>query len=250
MDFWSGALGFFLGLAANKTSERWTLYRAHRDARRLAGEWVAHNYKPEDDRFIDPQPMPHAGLTVISAKSWWSTNSHVLDVHAQDIESNGQVKDHNGFLAIDPMCPWRAIRTIRYVGSDLITEQRIEISGDGDVLYVFDKSADGRYSKKHALRRVSPASLILSPMASVTPLETQEESAILYARRCYALAFFALSCLWLLIVTVLLYLNGFSVAHVSDPVLIAAITTIPVNILAALFVVFRYLFPSAPTRRS
>jgi hypothetical protein len=74
-------------------------------------------------------------------------------------------------------------------------------------------------------------------------LETNQEKAVLFAHRRYALAFFVLSCLWLLMVMVLLYLNGFSVVHLSDPVLIAAITAIP-----ALFVVFKFLASAAPTR--
>jgi hypothetical protein len=45
------------------------------------------------------------------------------------------------------------------------------------------------------------------------------------------------------VVTALLCLNGFSVVHVSDPVLVAAITAVP-----ALFLVLKFLFPAAPTR--
>ena len=75
------------------------------------------------------------------------------------------------------------------------------------------------------------------------PLETKQEEATLRARRGYALAFFVVSCFWLLVVTVLLFLRSFSVAHVSDSVLIVAITTIP-----ALFLLVRFLFPRSPTR--
>jgi hypothetical protein len=245
MDFWSGALGFVLGLAANKTSERWTIYRAHRAARRLAGEWIAHDYQPGDSRSIDTQPMLGAGLTVISARSWWQANSHVLDVYAQDVDS-GKVRNHHGWIAIDPARPQRATRTIFYEDSDEVEEQRIAISDDCNTLHVFDESVDGGYSKKHALRR-RHVSFILNSMepefvgVSTLP-DVKEEVAILYARRGYAFACFVLSCTWLFIVTVLLYLSGFSVVHVSDPVLIAAIAVIP-----ALFLVFRFLFPSAPT---
>ena len=147
-----GALGFFLGLAANNISERLTLYRAHRAARRLAGEWVAHDYEPGNNRSIDPRPMPGAGLTVISARPWWSKSSHILDVHAQDVDS-GQVRNHHGYLAIDPIRPQRATRTIFYVDSDEIAEQRVEISDDDNTLHLFDESADGGYSKETALRR-------------------------------------------------------------------------------------------------
>ena len=63
------------------------------------------------------------------------------------------------------------------------------------------------------------------------------------ARRFYAPAFFGLSCLWLVIVTALLYLNGSSRLHLSDTVLIAALTTTTANILGTLLVVAKYLFP-------
>jgi hypothetical protein len=64
------------------------------------------------------------------------------------------------------------------------------------------------------------------------------------ARCFYAPAFFLLSCFWLLIVTVLLYLNGFSIVHVSDSVLIAVVTTTTANIIGTLLVVAKYLFPN------
>ena len=248
MDFWSGALGFFLGLAANNISERWTLYRAHRDAKKLVGEWVAHNYQRDNPRSIDPQTMPGAGLTVISARSWWRTHSHILDVHAQDVNS-GQVRNHHGWIAIDPARPQRATRTLFYEKSDEIEEQRILISDDGNTLHVSDESVGGGYSPKHALRRrMSPVGLIMNSMApepagNGAPLKAKQEDAVPCARRRYALPFFVVSCVWLGVVTVLLLLNGLSAAHVSDSVLIAAIAAIP-----ALFAISRFLVPGAPAR--
>lgn len=247
MDFWSGVFGFFFGLAANNISERWTLYRAHRAARKLAGEWVAYNYQSQDNRSIDSLPMPGAGLTVISARSWWRPHSHVLDVYAQDINS-GDVRNHHGWIAIDPARPQSATRTIFYYDSDEIEEQRILISDDGNTLHVFDESVDGGYSKKHALRRrLNPESLILSFMASepvgVSTLFEPKEQNNPYAHRGYALFFFLVSCIWFVVVTVLLFLSGFSVVHVPDSVLIAAIAVIP-----ALFAIFGLLLPGAPTR--
>ena len=104
---------------------------------------------------------PAQGSPVVSAKSWWRTPSHVLDVHAQDLNS-GQIRNHHGWIAIDPSRPQRATRTIFYDDSDEIEEQRILISDDGNTLHVFDESVGGGYSKKHALRRrMSPASFIL-----------------------------------------------------------------------------------------
>jgi hypothetical protein len=67
------------------------------------------------------------------------------------------------------------------------------------------------------------------------------------ARRFYAPAFFGLSCLWLVIVTGLVFCSGFSVRgfHVSDHVLIAVVTTTTANIIGTLLVVAKYLFPGS-----
>ena len=54
--------------------------------------------------------------------------------------------------------PVRAIRTVRYMDSDEITEQRIEISRDNKTLYVFPADPAAGYNR-HALRRIFPAML-------------------------------------------------------------------------------------------
>lgn len=77
---------------------------------------------------------------------------------------------------------------------------------------------------------------------------TLSEQERMTARRRYAPRFFALSCLWLGIVTALLFLSGLSIVHLSDSVLIAAITITTANVLGTLFVVARYLFPGNPAR--
>ena len=86
--------------------------------------------------------------------------------------------------------------------------------------------------------------------------QTKEEAEISYqqvlrlseqermvARRFYAPAFFVLSCLWLVMISVLLFLHGFGIMRLSDSVLIAALSTTTANVLGTLFVVARYLFP-------
>jgi hypothetical protein len=85
-----------------------------RAAKGLSGEWIAYNYNPDDNRSIDLYPMPRAGLTVISVKSRWSRQGHVLDVHGRDIDPKERVRDHAGYLTIDPVRPRRATRTIFY----------------------------------------------------------------------------------------------------------------------------------------
>jgi hypothetical protein len=65
-------------------------------------------------------------------------------------------------------------------------------------------------------------SMAPEPAANGAPLKAKQEEAVPCARCRNALPFFVVSCIWLSVVTVLLFLNGRSVAHVSDSVLIAA----------------------------
>lgn len=235
MDFWPSALGFFLGLAANKVSEHWARIQAYRRAKKLAGEWIAYNYDEGNPRKIEEKPMPGAGLTVISFKPWWWPHSHVLDVSAEDLDS-GDVRLHHGWIAIDPERPQLATRTIFYDECDEIAEQRLVISDDGNTLFVFDKSAGGGYRRKHALRRHQAGSGILAPMGDESSCSvTEEEKGILSDRRRYASFGFALSCLWLIAIAILLWLNAVSVVHISDPVLIASIAAIPALFCGCLF---------------
>jgi hypothetical protein len=152
-DLWAGVLlglpaGFAVGILVNKVWELLVRSRANTVARELAGTWVAHEV---DGRDVAPEPMLNALPTTISARPWWKADSHVLDVTGQD-DSNGRVRDHMGYLAIDPACPWRAGRTVRYLDSEEIAEQRIEISRDNRTLYVFPADPGAGY-KRHALRR-------------------------------------------------------------------------------------------------
>jgi hypothetical protein len=151
-DLWVGVLlGIPAGIVVNKIWELWTRSRSHHAAAKLAGVWIAYNMQ---GRNVDVTPMPGASPTMISAKSRWSADSHVLEVNGQDISSDGKKRDHLGYLAIDPACPWRGIRTVRYADSDEISEQRIEIGRDGNTLYVFPRE-DG-YSK-HAIISIARA---------------------------------------------------------------------------------------------
>jgi hypothetical protein len=89
-----------------------------------------------------------------------------------------------------------------------------------------------------------------------TPWGTKEEAEIRYldvqteselqtreARRKWAPKFFYLSCVWLGLVALLLIMQGFRIFHLSDAVLIAAVTTTTANILGTLAVVANYMFP-------
>ena len=144
VDFWAGLiLGFLLNLVATQFWELWKRYQAHADAKKLAGTWIAHNML--DARNVDlAHPMPNAGLTVIKARPrWWSVNSHVLDVEAEDVAPS--LRRQSGSLVIDPVFPRRATRFVFYEDSHEISEQKIVISLDGRTLHVFpvDLSAAG-----------------------------------------------------------------------------------------------------------
>jgi hypothetical protein len=238
MNFWSSALGFLFGIAANHTFERWTVYRANRAAKRLAGEWTAHNLVAGDPRSIDPQTMPGAGLTVISARPWWRRDSHILDVYAQDL-NDGNVRHHHGWIAIDRDRPQRATRTIFYEDKDEIEEQRILVSDDGDTLHVFDESVGESYSKRHALKRrlIAPSTIIDSMTTDAEggpPRVSDHKQSVSAVGGRYALVCFFSACLWLVVVTLLVFLSGFSVTRTADSVLIAAIAAIPALFLISI----------------
>jgi hypothetical protein len=136
VNFWAGVLlGFVFNLVATQFWELWKRFQAHAGAKKLAGTWVAHNML--DARNVDlSHPMPNAGLTVIRPKRhWWSANSHVLDVEAEDIGPT--LRRQSGSLVIDPVFPRRATRLVCYEDSHEISEQKIVISLDGRTLHVF-----------------------------------------------------------------------------------------------------------------
>jgi hypothetical protein len=80
------------------------------------------------------------------------------------------------------------------------------------------------------------------PVSVRTSVEPNERTNP-HSHRGYALSFFLIACIWFVVVTVLLFLSAFSIAHVPESVLIAAIAVIP-----ALFVIFGLLLPGPPTR--
>jgi hypothetical protein len=133
-------IGLALGLFTNKVTEYLTRFRSYRTAKKLVGEWTAHNML--DGRHVDRHtPMPGAGPTEIKAQSWWMAwwpDSHVLDVSGADT-SDG--RHHRGPLVIDSICPRVATRIVLYdAPSDEVSEQRIVISQDLRTLYVFPVS--------------------------------------------------------------------------------------------------------------
>jgi hypothetical protein len=156
MAFWSGVfLGFVASLLANHCWELLTRYRTLKTAARLVGTWIAYNIR---GRMIEPTPMTGAGETVVSAKPhWWSHNSAVLDVRAEDINpSTGERRDHSGHIVFNPSIPWLATRIDRYFDSHEISGQRLVMGTDLNTVYVFPVSAVstlGDVYAKHAWRR-------------------------------------------------------------------------------------------------
>jgi len=133
LDFGIGVLAGVIG------SYLWDIrarYLAHENARKLAGTWVAYDIH---GRAIDAIPMPGAGVTVISSRPRrWTADSAVLDVRGQDAgPSSGHARVHGGHIVLDTVIPGRATRTVRYDDSDEISEQRLEISPDSQIIYVF-----------------------------------------------------------------------------------------------------------------
>jgi hypothetical protein len=158
--FWAGVLlGFFLGFVANILANHyWELrarYQNYKAAAKLAGTWIAYNMH---GRTVDSTPMPGAGPTIVSSKPhWWSDNSAVLDVRAQDVDiPTGRTRDHDGHIVIDPAFPWLATAIVRYADSNEISEQRLVIGPDFNIVYIFPVAGVatlGDVYTKHAWRR-------------------------------------------------------------------------------------------------
>jgi hypothetical protein len=160
-EFWAGALiGFFAGIVASILANYlWDLRarrRAYKAASKLVGTWVAYNIH---GRTIDTTPMPGSGLTVVSSKPhWWTADSGVLDVCAQDIDAaTGRKRQHDGTIVLDPANPWLATRIDRYADSNEISQQRLEIDPkDRNTVYIFPDptvATLGDVYARHAWRR-------------------------------------------------------------------------------------------------
>ena len=163
-DFWKGTLigaliGFFAGIVASIVANYiWDLgarWKACSAARRLVGSWVAYDIH---GRAIDTTPMPGAGLTVVSSRSWWGADSGVLDVRAEDIDaSTGRTRKHDGTIVLDAVSPWLATRIDRYADSNEVSQQRLEVDpSDYNTVLIFPDptvATLGDVYGKHAWRR-------------------------------------------------------------------------------------------------
>jgi len=160
--FWVGLLlGFVAGIIASVFANYlwdWIARRlAYHTARRLVGTWEAYNIH---GRLVDTTPMEGAGLTEVSSKPyWWSANSAVLDVRAQDIDkSTGAKRDHDGYIVFDAAVPWLATRIDRYTDSNEVAQQQLVVGSNSDIVYLFPIATGAILSDvygKHAWRRKS-----------------------------------------------------------------------------------------------
>jgi hypothetical protein len=156
MIFWAGVLlGFVANMVATYCWDWIERYKAHCSACRLVGTWVAYNVH---GRHVDATPMEGAGLTEVSSKPhWWSENSAVLDVRAEDTNTvTGEKRQHDGHIVFDEAIPWLANRIDRYADSNEIAQQQLVIASDLDIVYVFPIATGatlGDVYGKHAWRR-------------------------------------------------------------------------------------------------
>jgi len=77
----------------------------------------------------------------------------------------------------------------------------------------------------------------------IKELEYLEKKQYLDLRKKFAWATFALLVLWLAVILVIVFLQGYSCITLSDAVLITLISTTTANIAAYFLVVIRHLFP-------
>lgn len=74
------------------------------------------------------------------------------------------------------------------------------------------------------------------------------------ARKIYAALFFALACAWVVVISVLLFFQGFGAGsldfRLSYSVLLAAIGSTTADIIGVVYVVANYLFPAGRKRGS
>lgn len=160
-------VGFFSGVLSSaavayfvELGTRWRLYC---EARKLRGTWIA--YDMLDGRTVDrSKPMKDSWPTVMTPKPWWRSclaDSHVLDISADHVSSDGRLRHHEGYLIVDRASPRLATRIVCYTDSDEVSEQRIVIGSKGDTLHVFPVVPQSQPTisyKRHALcRREDPS---------------------------------------------------------------------------------------------
>jgi hypothetical protein len=163
VGFFSGVLS---GVLVAYFVELWTRKRLHAAAKQLEGEWIA--YDMLDGRTIDrSEPMKNSWPTAMTPKPLWrccAADSHVLDISADHVSSDGRLRHHEGYLIIDRASPRLATRIVCYADSDEVSEQRIVISsstGDSkkpDTLHVFPvvTAAPSISYNRHALLKRAP----------------------------------------------------------------------------------------------
>jgi hypothetical protein len=115
-------LGVPVGYLGSKLLELHTRSRAHRVAADVEGGWAMYDYVGS----TASRRVEGAYTEIELATSQFSPDSCLLTVRGKD--PGGSL--HDGFLAIDPHCPFRAIRSLRYQGTDEVVDQQITVNLD------------------------------------------------------------------------------------------------------------------------
>jgi hypothetical protein len=86
----------------------------------------------------------------------------------------------------------------------------------------------------------------VSNQAQEFSIKLQGQAQDIKERKTYAKRFFALGCVWVGAITIILFLQGFGKHlgfNLSDRVLLVALGTTTANVLGVIYVVAKYLFP-------
>jgi hypothetical protein len=151
------AVAFALGvLASLVASHFWELIQRSRlknQARALEGIWMGYHFV---GREIDSKPMAGSGETRVESKEWrFGSRSGVLQVKSEDLDvTSGRPRYHSGYIVLDRHLPWTARRIDRYDEEHEVSEQRMILTADPDVIYIFpDKMVASANYGAHAWRR-------------------------------------------------------------------------------------------------
>jgi len=142
-------LSFVPGLAIAGGRAVFHRFRAYRAAIKLEGIWAAEEYR---GRYLFP--MHGASATVITHRGFWSQKPNIVNVYGRDF-LDGHLREHDGYIVVNPECPTRATRTVIYRDSGETTTQEIEI---GSVNFLIVNPTESGYGK-HALRRAGTLGL-------------------------------------------------------------------------------------------
>ncbi len=149
----SFALGVLASLLASQVFELIQRSKLKKQAKALEGIWKGYHLV---GREIANEPMAGSGEARVESLEWrFSPRSGVLKVSAEDIDiDTGKPRYHSGYIVLDRHLPWTARRIDRYDEQYEVSEQRMILTPDPDVILIFPDNvvASAIYSP-HAWRR-------------------------------------------------------------------------------------------------